>query len=430
MSLQEASSENRIVRERMGLRAVRVLTNLLVLELFSAAACILTEVPLRGTVFCGLLMAGLALGSDQIQHRIKRLFPYTSACLLLSLFVTVLSGLTDPLLWKLFGVICLLQISSLYSGRVRGTYVFAPMPGYLLFPVFVYTGGVITERQPLKALAVAAEILLALLYLAWLNLKSLEHTYVAATERTRVPYRKIGLLNGGLLALYLLLAGLICLVLTAVYSGDDFLMELPLLALRLAGLVIYAVLWLFSLIFSSSGDGAGGPAGDGALQLPAGQELFPWIHTLWFILERVFGIIFLMILAYGFYRALYDFYYDFKAADPETGDTRKRTETREKVKKRRSRRLSPLDFSPRAAVRREYRKYILSYPGRDRIEASHTPVQLEEAAAGPERVRGEDWKIIHDLYEKARYGGGMVTKDDLEEMRSAIRRESGKDKQK
>jgi hypothetical protein len=253
---------------------------------------------------------------------------------------------------------------------------------------------------------------------------------VAATERTRVPYRKIGLLNGGLLALYLLLAGLICLVLTAVYSGDDLLMELPLLALRLAALVIYAVLWLFSLIFSSSGDGAGGPAGDGALQLPAGQELFPWIHTLWFILERVFGIIFLMILAYGFYRALYDFYYDFRAADPETGDTRKRTETREKVKKRRSERVSFLDFSPRAAVRREYRKYILSYPGRDRIESSHTPVQLEEAAAGPERVTGEDWKIIHDLYEKARYGGGKVTKEDLLEMRSAIRRESGKDKKK
>ena len=243
------------------------------------------------------------------------------------------------------------------------------MPGYLLFPAFVYIGGIITELSALKALAVGAEIVLALLYLAWLNQKSLEHTYVAASERTRVPYRKIGLLNGGLLAAYLVLAGLICLVLTAIYSGDDLLMQLPLLALRLAGLVIYALLWIFSHIFPSGGDGAASADGGGPLQMPAGQELFPWMHTLWFILERVFGVVFLMLLAYAFYRSLYDFYYDFRAADPETGDTRKRTETREKIRRTRRERLSPLDFSPRARIRREYRRYILSLPGKEKIEA-------------------------------------------------------------
>lgn len=423
MSLQEVSSDNKIVRERMGLRIIRVLTNLLVLELFSGGVCILTEVSRRGMVICALLMAALALGSDQIQHRIRRLGPYTAFCLLLSFSVTVISGLTDPFLWKIFGVICLVQVSCLYSARVRGNYVFAPMPGYLLFPAFVYIGGVITEIDSLKALAVGAEILLALLYLAWLNLKSLEHTYVAASERTRVPYRKIGLLNGGLLAVYLILAGLVCLLLTAVYSGDDLLMELPLLAFRLAGLVIYAILWLFYHLFPSGGDGAAAADGGGPLLMPEGQELFPWIHTLWYILERVFGVVFLIILAYAFYRSLYDFYYDFKAADPETGDTRKRTETREKVRRRRREKLSPLDFSPRARVRREYRKYILSQPGRARIEPSHTPAQLEEAAGGPGRTAGENRKVIHDLYEKARYGEDRVTKEDLEEIRAAIRRD-------
>lgn len=423
MPIQEASSDNRIVRERTGLRTVRVLTDLLVLELFSAAACILAEVPRRGILFCALLMAGLALGSDQIQHRIRRLFPYTAACLALSLSVTALSGLVDPLVWKIFGVICLIQVSSLYSGRVRGTYVFAPMPGYLLFPAFVYVGGIVAEIRALKVLAVGAEIVLALLYLAWLNLKSLEHTYVAASERTRVPYRKIGRLNGGLLAIYLVLTGLICLILTAIWSGDDLLMALPLLAVRLAGLVIYALLWIFSHIFPSIGDGAASADGGGPLQMPAGQELFPWMHTLWYILERVFGIVFLLILAYAFYRSLYDFYYDFRAADPETGDTRKRTETREKVQRRRRERLSPLDFSPGARIRREYRKYILSRPGRNRIEASHTPAQLEEAAGGPGKGPDDDRKLIHDLYEKARYGGGKVTGEDLEEMRAAVRRE-------
>ena len=426
MSLQEASSENKMVRERIGLRAVRVLTNLLVLELLSGAACILTEVPRRGLAFCAFLMAALAFGSDQIQHRIKKLAPYTAACLLLSLSVTALSGLTDPALWKIFGAVCLIQVSCLYSARVRGIYVFVPMPGYLLFPAFVYIGGIITELSALKALAVGAEIILALLYLAWLNQKSLEHTYVAASERTRVPYRKIGLLNGGLLAAYLVLAGLICLVLTAIYSGDDLLMQLPLLALRLAGLVIYALLWIFSHIFPLGGDGAASADGGGPLQMPAGQELFPWMHTLWFILERVFGVVFLMILAYAFYRSLYDFYYDFRAADPETGDTRKRTETREKIRRTRRESLSPLDFSPRARIRREYRRYILSLPGKEKIEASHTPAQLEEAASGPGRDPGQDRKVIHDLYEKARYGKEKVTGEDLEEMRAAVRREKRK----
>jgi hypothetical protein len=160
--------------------------------------------------------------------------------------------------------------------------------------------------------------------------------------------------------------------------------------------------------------------------MPAGQELFPWIHTLWYVLERVFGVVFLLILAYAFYRSLYDFYYDFRAADPETGDTRKRTETREKILRKRRERLSPLDFSPRARIRREYRKYILSLPGKEKIEESHTPAQLEEAASGPGRDPGEDRKVIHDLYEKARYGKEKVTGEDLEEMRAAVRREKRK----
>ena len=57
MPLQEASSENRIVRERRGLRIVRVLTDLLVLELFSGAACILADVPAGEKALCAFLMA-------------------------------------------------------------------------------------------------------------------------------------------------------------------------------------------------------------------------------------------------------------------------------------------------------------------------------------------------------------------------------------
>lgn len=420
----DASSDNRIVRERMALRLIRILTDLLVLELFSAALCLFYELPLRGTVLCGLLMAGLALVSDQIQHRVRNIGPYTAWCLGLSLFVTVCAGLISPLVWQLFGLACLVQVSALYKGRTGRYYVFAPSPGHLFFPACVYFIGIFAERRDLKTLAVCGEILMILLNLSWRNQKSLERTYVDASERTRVPYRKIGLLNGGLLGIYLLLAGLICLVLTSVYSGDDFLLALPLLVFRLAAMIFFAIIRFLSLLFPSLGDGGTSASGDGSLLLPEGRELFPWIHLVWFVLEKIFGVIFLMLLAYTFYRALYDFYYDFRAADPETGDTRKRTQTRERIRRVWKNRLSPLDFSPSARIRREYRRFILRQPGADRIERSHTPSQLEEAAGGRQAPLREDWKTIHRIYEKARYAPGEVTGEDLVLIREAIRRET------
>ena len=423
MPQREASSDDQIVRERMGLRVIRILTDLLVLELFSAALGLVFDLPAGSLVLCGLLMVCLALLSDQLQHRVKNIGPYTAWCTGLFFFVTICAGLISPLVWKFFGLECLLQIPAPYRGRAMEHYVFIPSIVHLLFPVCIYFLGVFTEGAGLKALAVGGEILFILLYLAWLNQKSLERTYVGASERTRVPYRKIGALNGGLLAVYLGLAGLICLVLTAIYSGDELLMALPLAAFRLAALVLYGIVRLFALLFPSAGDGGGTGGGEGGPMMPEGEPLFPWMHLVWFVLERVFGILFLLLLAYSCYRALYDFYYDFRAADPETGDTRKRTQTREKLQRIKRPRLSVLDFSPAARIRREYRRFLLKQPGREEIEKSHTPAQLEEVAGGPGAAGRENWKTIHRIYEKARYGPGQVTARDLALMREAIRKD-------
>ena len=263
-------------------------------------------------------MAGLALVSDQIQHRVRNIGPYTAWCLGLSLFVTVCAGLISPLVWQLFGLACLVQVSALYKGRTGRYYVFAPSPGHLFFPACVYFIGIFAERRDLKTLAVCGEILMILLNLSWRNQKSLERTYVDASERTRVPYRKIGLLNGGLLGIYLLLAGLICLVLTSVYSGDDFLLALPLLVFRLAAMIFFAIIRFLSLLFPSLGDGGTSASGDGSLLLPEGRELFPWIHLVWFVLEKIFGVIFLMLGGSGNGR--------YQKKDPDPGKDQKSLE--------------------------------------------------------------------------------------------------------
>ena len=64
---------------------------------------------------------------------------------------------------------------------------------------------------------------------------------------------------------------------------------------------------------------------------------------------------------------------------------------------------------------------IRMHPGGTEIPESYTPSQIEYALVGDEAM-DEEWREIHELYEKARFAPRQVNRSDLKRMRELVRR--------
>ena len=136
------------------------------------------------------------------------------------------------------------------------------------------------------------------------------------------------------------------------------------------------------------------------------------------------------VVIYLIYWNLYNLYYGFLAADPETGDTGMRFNARERKRRIRAGSGRPQDrfpilagLGPAAGIRREYISLVRMHPEGARIPGTYTPSQIELAVAG-EEAREEEWQEIHQLYEKARFAPQLADRNDLRRMRELVRRRS------
>jgi hypothetical protein len=418
--------EKRNVGERTGLRVVRILTNILTLTGSAAALGIATGASKAGIVGVCLYMAVLALTADWMQHKIRSFRVYTILCFTLVVLIAALGRLVMPLVWIPVGVLGLIEVWSMYESRISERPAFVPHPMGLTVPILIWMVGTFGEIAALRALAFVMETGLVLLFLAWHNQKSLERTYVAASERTRVPYGKIQRLNTGLLILYLAAALVLCLVLTAVCSDSEAVFLIPYAALMLVGVIVGALIWLITLAANFLSGGQMGTAGVAPrpFDLEGAEALFPWMHTFWIIVDTIFIVAGSLLILYMLYWSIYNLYYSFLAVDPETGDTRKRQNTKET---RRSKRPAASRFpilaglGPAAGIRRAYISLIRMYPSGTELPDTYTPSQIEYAVAGDAALE-EEWKEIHALYEKARFAPALTDRHDLLRMRELVRR--------
>ena len=424
---------SRVAGERMGLRVIRILTNMLLLAGPAAGLGLLVGASRTGLVSVCLFMAAVALAADQVQHRVRSFRIYTGCCLLMAALTAIAGRLLIPEVWIPLTALSLAEAWCLYEGRVTQKPAFVPYPGLLALPILIWMVGYFGGMGELRTLAFAMETGLVLLFLAWHNQKSLDKTYAAASERTRVPYGKIRRLNTVLLVFYLMAALLLCLALTAVCSEDEAVMWIPGAFLMLFGVFFGAIIRLISMLI---GWMTGGNTGDVSplrpISLEAAQSRFPWLHTLWIFVDWLLFVIGMLVVVYLTYLFLYDLYYGFLAADPETGDTRKRQKTKEKREKvRPAKDRLPLlaGLSPAAGVRRAYISLIRMYPGGSALPGFYTPSQIEYAVAG-EAASEEEWKEIHQLYEKAKYAPGMTDRNDLRRMRELVRRRSEEERRR
>ena len=152
----------------------------------------------------------------------------------------------------------------------------------------------------------------------------------------------------------------------------------------------------------------------------------PILEMIYKILEVVIIIAVTIAICYIVYRLIVNFYHDFRAADMENKDKRRYIlpEERGRTRIEQEGRLSPLDFSPDARIRRIYIRLIRRHPEAEKIRPFHTPAEIEEAVLGGRKVwesAQEPLARVHACYELARYAPERVTAEDVRIMREAAR---------
>ena len=417
--------DTRVIRESTGLRVICVLTNMLMLIGSAAALGIFIGASKASLISVCLFMTAVALVADQIQHRVRSFRVYTGVCLLIVVMTVVVGLNAMPKVWIPLTALSFAEVWSLYEGRIAHRSAFIPQPFSLLMPAIIWMVGTFGEIPVLCTLAFGIETALVLLFLSWQNQVSMARTYMAASERSRVPYRKIRHLNTGLLAIYLAAALILCVGLTGVYSGNEAVLMILQAGMMAFGWIIGFVISLFMMLASwISGGQPGSPSEVRPFDFEAAEALFPWLHQFWLIVDGATIVIGLVFLAYMIYLGLYSFYYNFLASDPETGDTRKRVNAKERRRKQ-PKSADGLPFlagiGPAIGIRRAYISLIRMHPGGTELPESYTPSQIEYAVAGDEAME-EEWREIHELYEKARFAPRQVNRSDLKRMKELVER--------
>ena len=145
------------------------------------------------------------------------------------------------------------------------------------------------------------------------------------------------------------------------------------------------------------------------------QKENPFLDKLWEILTYVMSFaaaglcIYLVVaLAISFYKR---FQQTAKVREKDKVEYLKPDETITLTKKAESSHIKFGDRSPAARIRRKYKKFIKKSPGYSDVEEQMTPEEIENAAYKNDNY--ENKKLIHEMYEKARYGGSDISGKDV-----------------
>ena len=297
----------------------------------------------------------------------------------------------------------------------------------IIFPLFssrrIYIAGRIAKSAALQLLGISCEILLVLLFLQFRNQKSLDYTLMIAENYARVPFGRITRMNNTILAVYLLFSMGLAVLLSFLIDGEPVFFDLLSWVFAFCA---WLMLLLFSLLARLLPDlnlHAYGSGGQLLFNLAEDDQLPAWLRTLRSIFYYACRALCLILLAILIYRVLRGLYFDFRAADPETGDSRRHLEPEEKKRQKSAALKRPawLDFSIAGRIRRRYLAFLLLHPEHTKIRASQTPEEVLETVSGLRLDQSGQLAGIHRIYEKARYAPDEVNAEDLKMIRKSIR---------
>lgn len=333
-------------------------------------------------------------------------------------------------------------------------------PGIWLFIVYaiIYFVGMQTDRPPVCQVSLGAQIMTVFLYLFYMSDRALHRTEKELNYFVEVPGEKSVFTNA--VRVFPWAAAAAVLIAVSVMWGPgsrlfEWIREGALLILRV---LFRAAMWFWNAIAEMLDISISDKFlnGDAEMDLPFTGTGNPFLDRLWDILSTVLLIACAGLLIYGAYRAARWFMRKFRQSVPENS-----REVAERIApKERQNRAHGKDFprpyawfTPRRAVRREYRNFLIGSGMSDQFSDSDTPRELEnisysqfsqsrvQLTLNPRGTRGmasageylnnenadtdnsaeSPMEEIHEIYERARYSSERISMRDTSAIRSAIR---------
>lgn len=247
---------------------------------------------------------------------------------------------------------------------------------------FLYSAG--TGQTLLQKLSVFSAALYLLLCLAYNGVKRVEEYLELNQGMHGLPVRRIVRTAGAAVAALAILASALLLPASVLASGS---FRVDFSRLNHMGAAVPPEI--------TAGEQ---PSGIGLPEELLGEEQEPWFQIPPFVSYLFYALAVGGIAALILY-GIYQIFKNFRASYTDNRDVVQFLSSKEEEEtlegERRRRKISALDFSPNAAIRRRYRKTILK-ASKEQPESWAAPAELE-AGAGISDQR------LHEYYEKARY---------------------------
>lgn len=418
--------EKKYMPEEPGFLIIRVMTNAAIMAYFVVAGRLFFEPVTASVLASALAMAISAVIFAWVQRNIKGIFLYglIHAAIVVALAITR-AGLFD-LIFRMVVIVWATFMAC--QARIHKSYMVYPGPALLAIPGSVFVPAYTLGNRPVQTVCILMVTYIMLSWLFYRNLSTFAGTIREARAFTKVPFNRMRRVNAGILAVFLTVSAVLAAVTALIVDGEAVLAMLRDGLATVMRWVLFGLAWLLSRLLRGGGEemvqeaeGGGQPnmpfAGDAASN--------PILEVLYRIFEVALFIAVTVALCYLAYRLIVDFYHDFRAADMENKDKRRYIlpEERERTLLEREGRLSPLDFSPDARIRRIYIRLMKRHPEAEKIRPHLTPAEIEAAVLGEWRLAeyADPLARAHACYELARYAPERVTMEDVRIMREAAR---------
>lgn len=353
----------------------------------------------EGVEILPVYLRGLLFGipvalSYYAAEKLPALWQFLLASLLISGLSWLLLGHPGGAAMAAF--VCLFRLRGRLSEEKTRSALDAPsFFGFLPFLVSFCFSAVYT-MPALQRLSVFSAVLYLLILLAFRGVERIEGYLSLNRDMRGVPARRVQRIAGAAVAAALLL-GAVLLIPPALGWSGNFQLKLP-------EFQSHAHTSLAEIEVSES---QGVPMSE--LFGEEGQPIFQIPAFVSYLLYALIAIGLIALLLYGVYKLFKNFRLSYADGHDVIEALSDGLDEAASVYGERRKRLSSLDRSPNAAIRRKYRKQVLR-ASKELPKRWQSPGEIE-AYAGMEEPR------LHELYEKARYSLTPCTSEDVWELK-------------
>ncbi len=398
------------------LRVMNYLAGFLVLSSVHCLAVALILARDRGTFLYSLVYLPVVIILSESRKRAPHFWQY--ACFI-AVSVGIVNFINRSEFERVLSIVFTLAAAALYFyARAKKADCYLDTPEYYFLTIFVVM--YLLERQYpsplLEKYAIIGAGIYLLLCMFKTNIYEMNQLFDLNGKLERFPQKR--LIKNNLLMMGIQTVFVVMGMFAAMFVSLDGFIERIILFLR--KIVTWILQWMESKERFEYGTSE---KSEQWFVLEAGEQsaFMQLLMKIFDVLATMLVIGLTLYFIYRIIRKLYQLYLEFDMTSVDNGDEIENInagwtkEERKTMKRKKTEKLF-WDQSPNAKVRKYYKRRVMK-DLKERPKSSMTPEEIEQRIV----MEKDKKRIFHGIYEKARYGNMVCTKEDAEEMRVIIR---------